>query len=198
MRAVALRQSMSGKGGQDMESAELYLDWSRLALEKLVAFALSPDACGYFASGLVLATFWMHRMVPLRMVAIASNVAFFSYAMMLDIKPVAVLHALLLPVNIRRLCQLHANPWGKVAEVGKKLGPLAGYAALVGVVTVLLTVVPGGTVADGTFRCAAESGRVRGFACRTFGDHAFVSRPASASARLATNAGLQRQDRHLR
>ena len=139
-----------------MELAELYLDWSRLALEKLVAFALSPDACGYFASGLVLATFWMHRMVPLRMVAIGSNVAFFSYAMMLDIKPVAVLHALLLPVNIRRLCQLHANPWGKVAEVGKKLGPLAGYAALVGVVTVLLTVVPGGTVADGTFRCAAK------------------------------------------
>ena len=36
----------------------------------IVNFAQSAQACGYFASLLVFATFWMQRMVPLRLVAI--------------------------------------------------------------------------------------------------------------------------------
>jgi CRP/FNR family transcriptional regulator, cyclic AMP receptor protein len=39
-------------------------------------------AVGYLASALVFATFWMKAAVPLRQVAIASNVVFFSYGVM--------------------------------------------------------------------------------------------------------------------
>jgi hypothetical protein len=38
------------------------------------------DLFGYFASFLVFTTFAMSRMVPLRLTAIASNVAFITYS----------------------------------------------------------------------------------------------------------------------
>jgi CRP/FNR family cyclic AMP-dependent transcriptional regulator len=41
--------------------------------------------------------------VPLRCVAIASNLAFIAYGALADLGPVLVLHLLLLPVNVGRL-----------------------------------------------------------------------------------------------
>ena len=38
------------------------------------------DGAGYFASALVLATFCMRTMTPLRLAAICSNIAFIVYA----------------------------------------------------------------------------------------------------------------------
>jgi CRP/FNR family transcriptional regulator, cyclic AMP receptor protein len=61
---------------------------------------------GYLASALVFATFWMKAPVRLRQVAIASNVAFFSYGLMAHAYPVAVLHAVLFPLNVWRLTDL--------------------------------------------------------------------------------------------
>jgi hypothetical protein len=61
---------------------------------------------GFAAAGLVLATFCMRSMKPLRWVAIASNVAFIAYAYLGGLAPVLLLHALLLPVNVYRLVQL--------------------------------------------------------------------------------------------
>ena len=63
------------------------------------------ESIGYLASLLVLATFCMSGMVPLRAVAIASNVAFIGYAALAGISPVLLLHALLLPMNAYRLLQ---------------------------------------------------------------------------------------------
>ena len=63
------------------------------------------ESIGYLASLLVLATFCMSAMVPLRTVAIASNVAFIGYAALAGISPVLLLHALLLPMNAYRLLQ---------------------------------------------------------------------------------------------
>ncbi len=63
------------------------------------------EPVGYLASLLVLATFWMRGMVPLRAVAIASNLAFIAYAALVGIDPVLLLHALLLPTNVYRLAQ---------------------------------------------------------------------------------------------
>lgn len=66
------------------------------------------NACeplGYLASLLVLATFCMRGMVALRVVAIASNVAFIGYAALAGIDPVLMLHALLLPMNAFRLAE---------------------------------------------------------------------------------------------
>lgn len=61
------------------------------------------DLLGFLASGLVLTTFWMRDMLSLRLVAIASNVAFISYGHAAHILPVMVLHAILLPVNMWRV-----------------------------------------------------------------------------------------------
>lgn len=63
------------------------------------------EAIGYLASLLVLATFCMHGMVALRLVAIASNIAFFAYGALAGIGPVLMLHLVLLPINVWRLIQ---------------------------------------------------------------------------------------------
>lgn len=63
------------------------------------------EAVGYLASGLVLATFCMRDMVALRLLAIASNLAFIAYGALAGIGPVLLLHAVLLPLNGVRLLQ---------------------------------------------------------------------------------------------
>jgi len=60
---------------------------------------------GSVASASVLATFCMNSMVPLRAVAICSNVLFAAYGSLTQIYPVLVLHAILLPINCVRLLQ---------------------------------------------------------------------------------------------
>ena len=64
------------------------------------------DLLGYSASLLVLVTFCMHTMVPLRCVAIGSNVLFMAFGYFAHIYPVMLLHAILLPVNVTRLVQI--------------------------------------------------------------------------------------------
>jgi hypothetical protein len=69
------------------------------------------DAVGYLASGLVLAAFCMKDIVPLRAVALCSNLAFLIYGLSMDLVPIWLLHALLLPMNGWRLIQaLLAKP----------------------------------------------------------------------------------------
>lgn len=63
------------------------------------------DAIGFLASALVLLTFCMRSMTPLRVVAIAGSISFIAYGYMGDLLPVLVLHCLLLPVNLYRLSQ---------------------------------------------------------------------------------------------
>jgi CRP/FNR family transcriptional regulator, cyclic AMP receptor protein len=70
----------------------------------------------WIASGLVFASFFMKTIVPLRTVAIASNVMFIGYALMglhfgvFDkVLPILILHMALLPLNILRLRQIQAT-----------------------------------------------------------------------------------------
>ena len=63
------------------------------------------DALGFIASALVLLAFYQRRMIPLRAVALGSNVAFIAYGLALGLAPVWLLHAVLLPVNASRLTQ---------------------------------------------------------------------------------------------
>ncbi len=60
---------------------------------------------GFLASALVLATFGMKDMVNLRMIALCSNIAFITYALVLNLLPILVLHVMLLPLNGWRLTQ---------------------------------------------------------------------------------------------
>ena len=63
------------------------------------------EMLGYLASLLVLATFCTGGMVSLRILAIASNLAFIGYAWLAGIHPVLLLHLLLLPINAWRLIE---------------------------------------------------------------------------------------------
>jgi len=64
------------------------------------------DMVGWAASATVLATFCMNTMMPLRVLAIISNVLFCAFGAIARIFPVLVLHAVLLPVNVVRLMQI--------------------------------------------------------------------------------------------
>jgi len=63
------------------------------------------DAAGYLASGLVVMAFCMKDIIPLRVVALTSNIAFLIYGIALGLAPVWLLHAILLPINGWRLWQ---------------------------------------------------------------------------------------------
>ena len=63
------------------------------------------DLVGYVASASVLATFCMSTMVPLRAVAIFSNVLFVTFGALAHVYPVLVLHIILFPLNGVRLAQ---------------------------------------------------------------------------------------------
>ena len=64
------------------------------------------DLLGYLASLSVLATFCMHTMVPLRVLALGSNVLFSTYGFIGHLYPVLILHAVLFPINLYRLIQI--------------------------------------------------------------------------------------------
>lgn len=67
------------------------------------------DAMGYFAASLVLAAFCAKRMVSLRALAIASNLAFIAYGLSADLWPIVLLHVTMLPLNIMRLREALAD-----------------------------------------------------------------------------------------
>lgn len=64
------------------------------------------EIAGYVASAFVFATFYVRTMVPLRVLAIVSNFAFISYAIMENLLPILLLHSALLPINIIRLREI--------------------------------------------------------------------------------------------
>jgi hypothetical protein len=67
------------------------------------------NAVGFLAAGLVITAFCMKDILHLRIVAVASNVAFLAYGVALGLIPVWLLHLLLLPVNLVRLWQVRSR-----------------------------------------------------------------------------------------
>ena len=74
------------------------------------------QSVAWFAAGLVFLSFFMKTIVPLRTIAIGSNVVFIAYALLgiyydvFDkVLPILVLHMALLPLNLRRLQQVKAT-----------------------------------------------------------------------------------------
>lgn len=61
------------------------------------------DILGYCAAFLVFITFCMKSMIWLRVVAVASNLAFITYGFSADLPPILTLHLILLPMNVFRL-----------------------------------------------------------------------------------------------
>jgi hypothetical protein len=85
---------------------------------------------GSLAAALVFSSFFMRRMATLRMAAIASNIAFVSYALLgvaygvfARLLPILVLHASLLPLNVIRLRELGRTTRGAAPhEPGRRPG----------------------------------------------------------------------------
>jgi CRP/FNR family cyclic AMP-dependent transcriptional regulator len=70
----------------------------------------------WLAAALVFATFFMKTIVPLRMMAIVSNVAFIAYGLLglgqdifSKVAPILVLHCSLLPLNLLRLFEVQRS-----------------------------------------------------------------------------------------
>ncbi len=64
------------------------------------------DLIGWLAAALTFGAYSMRTMLPLRMTAICSNIAFASYGALTEIYPMLFLHLLLLPFNIMRLAEI--------------------------------------------------------------------------------------------
>lgn len=64
------------------------------------------EIIGFLAAGMTVAAFYCTTMLALRIAAIAANLLFIIYGSGLDLKPVMVLHCLLLPLNVMRLIKL--------------------------------------------------------------------------------------------
>ena len=79
------------------------------------------DIVGWVASAAVLATFCMNTMMPLRILAIISNVLFCTFGAIAHIFPVLILHAILLPVNVVRLVQIRRLVQGMQAAESTEL-----------------------------------------------------------------------------
>jgi len=62
---------------------------------------------GFIAASLVIMTLSMRTMIPLRIVGIASNVAFIAYGILFHSIPTVMLHSTLLPLNIFRLREMY-------------------------------------------------------------------------------------------
>jgi hypothetical protein len=68
------------------------------------------DIVGYSAALAVLAAFCMSSIVPLRIVAILSNVLFALYGLSAHLYPVFLLHSILLPINVFKLTHVELLP----------------------------------------------------------------------------------------
>ena len=98
------------------------------AISGIQTGVLDDSTIGYVASALVLAAFGMKDMVNLRIVAICSNIAFITYALLLNLLRVLILHVVLLPLNGWRLMGALKQSGGTTAgRSSLPLGPIPDF-----------------------------------------------------------------------
>jgi hypothetical protein len=80
---------------------------------------MEMELAAWVASTLVFTSFFMKTMIPLRLVAIASNVAFIAFALLgmrygifEKVLPILVLHSMLLPLNLLRVREATLDKMG--------------------------------------------------------------------------------------
>jgi CRP/FNR family cyclic AMP-dependent transcriptional regulator len=81
------------------------------------------DIVGYAAALAVLGSFCMSTIVPLRILAVVSNVLFGVYGVLAHLYPVFVLHTVLLPINLFKLARTRLS-----AEARRVSGPILPQA----------------------------------------------------------------------
>ena len=83
------------------------------------------EPIGYVASSLVFAAFCAKRMVPLRALAIFSNLAFIGYGYLDHLWPILILHAAMLPMNLIRFREAALAAGGANNPTGETKAPCA-------------------------------------------------------------------------
>ncbi|AUH73770.1 hypothetical protein CAB17_18265 [Legionella sainthelensi] len=78
-------------------------------LEVGVEMEATIEIIGYLACCLVFATFYVKRILTLRLIAICSNVAFILYAIGSTLYPIFILHSFLLPLNLYRIFEIRKS-----------------------------------------------------------------------------------------
>jgi hypothetical protein len=86
------------------------------------------DCLGFGASLAVLASFCMTTIVPLRIVALASNILFSLYGVLAHIYPVVFLHMILFPINLLKLYRMRSKSGGPGQHRHDELGSKPGLA----------------------------------------------------------------------
>jgi CRP/FNR family cyclic AMP-dependent transcriptional regulator len=101
------------------EAREKLMERLALLLSNYAAGLHWYDYVGYVASIFVALSFYMKTIIPLRLLALCSNVTFILYGFFGNLPPVFFLHVFLLPLNIIRVVQMK-NLIKKVREVASK------------------------------------------------------------------------------
>lgn len=70
---------------------------------------------GYASAGLGVLMLVMHTMIPLRITGVAHNLGQICFGLLTGIWPIVIQHAILLPINLRRLSQMT----GLISQVKK-------------------------------------------------------------------------------
>lgn len=152
---------------------------------------MSPDdVLGYLAAALVLLTFSLRSMRALRVVAIASNLAFIGYGAAAHLTPILLLHVVLLPLNVWRLCELPHSAWPTVRRAARgEPRPAVRHhpdRGSIEVDRVLLTL--GRRLAHRNPRCPPDAQSLRTGAADVLHDQAGPAAPAAADAATAREA----------
>ena len=67
------------------------------------------EAIGYAGTGFTILAYGAKRLVPLRIAAILSSVAFLAYGLLAGSYPLVLMEAILLPINGYRLYELRVT-----------------------------------------------------------------------------------------
>lgn len=90
------------------------------------------EIIGYLASFFVASSFYMKTIIPLRILAVGSNIAFILYGFSCGLLPVLGLHLFLLPLNLFRLWEMKKliTDVNKASKEDVSMEPLVPYMSL--------------------------------------------------------------------
>ena len=78
------------------------------------------EMVGFAGTGLTIMAYGARHLVPLRIMAISSSVAFLCYGLLTQSYPLVVMEVVLLPINICRLTQLLSERRGRPIRFGSR------------------------------------------------------------------------------
>lgn len=118
------------------------------------------DIVGFVASALLLATFTVRTMIPLRILGISTSAVFLAYGFLNDLLPIIALHLILLPLNLYRFFEMHRLTH-EMRDAGEGKNGFAAFLPFMGGVSLSAgaTLFRKGDRADDMY--VLTSGRVR-------------------------------------